>query len=150
MVRIACGAITLCISTFGVMPSAWPARSWLCVDTDDSGPQDLGDERGLVQRQRQARGGDRRELDPDMRQRVVGEDKLQDERRAAEDDRVGACDRREGPEAAQLHRRQDQPHREPARQPKPRDDQREVDAFEQIRQAEVVEEQVHRRAISRR
>ena len=28
MVRIACGAITRRISTDGVIPSAWPARTW--------------------------------------------------------------------------------------------------------------------------
>ena len=74
---------------------------------------------------------------------LPNEDQLQDQRRAAKDHRVEAGDGGQRPEPAELHGRQDQSHAEAAQQAKAGHGERETDALEQIRQADVVDEQVH-------
>ena len=129
MVRIACGAITRRMSTRGVMPSACPAAICPGSTPQNAGAQDLGDERALVGGQRQAGRGDRAEPQADMRQGVIGEDELQDQRGAAEDDGVGAGEGRQQTETAELHARQHQPHPEPTEQTQARDFKGEDDAL---------------------
>jgi hypothetical protein len=108
------------------------------------GAQHFRDERCLVAGQREACGQYCRQLDADVRQRVVGEHHLQDQRRAAEDHRVAARKGREQRQPAQLHRCQDQAEDQPAEQPERRDLQGQLDALQQIRHAEIVQEQGHR------
>ncbi|MGY3366218.1 hypothetical protein ACVWZL_003343 [Bradyrhizobium sp. GM2.4] len=122
------------------MPSAWPGRHLPAVDTEHAGAQHLGDERRLVAGQRKVGGQHRRQLDPDMRQRVVGEHHLQDQRRAAEDHGVGPGDRRQQPEAGELHAGEDQSKDQSAAEPEGSHLEGELDALEQIRHAQVMEE----------
>ena len=65
---------------------------------------------------------------PDVRQRVVREHELQDQRRTAKNHRVAARDRGERPHLAQLHAREHQSHDQTARQPEGRDRDRKADA----------------------
>ena len=94
-----------------------PGQDLSPIDAQHAGAQDLRDERRLVGGQRQAGRADRAELDADLRQGVVGEHHLQDQRRAAKDDGVGAGERRQQPEAAELHAGEHQPEHQPAGQP---------------------------------
>src|ERR1700761_5680454 len=78
-----------------------------------------------------------------MRQCIVREHQLQDQRCAAKDHRITAREKSERPDSAQLHAGEHQPHDEPSGKPKECDCDREADALEQIRQREIVQEQVH-------
>ena len=113
------------------------------VDPEHPGAQDFGDEGSLVGGEREAGGADRRELYPDMRQRIVDEHQLQDERRPPEDHRVGAGEPGEQPEAAQLHARQNQSHQQPAAEPQTRHGERKADALEKVRQRKIMDKQCH-------
>ena len=113
------------------------------IDAEHAGAQHFRDERRLVAGEREAGGHDGGQLDADMRQRVVGEHHLQDQRRAAEDHRVSPRECGEQPEAAELHPREDQAEEQSADQPEGSDLQGQLNAFEQIRQTEVVKEQRH-------
>ena len=114
------------------------------LDGDNIAANDLGDERRFVQRERETRGLDGGELDPDQRKGVVAEDHLQDERRAAKDDGVGARDDRERPEAAQLHAGENEAHRDAAGKAERRYEKRVDDARQQIGLTEIMKKQFHR------
>jgi hypothetical protein len=95
-------------------------------------PNDLGDEGRFVQRQRQARRFYGGQLYADHRQRVVTEDHLQDERRATEDDRIGAGDEREDGKAAELHAGEHDRHHKAAAKAESGDEKRVEDAGKEI------------------
>jgi hypothetical protein len=116
----------------GVMPSAWHLR----------------DERRLVAGERETCRQHRRQLDADMRQRVIGEHHLQDQRRAAKDHGIGSGDRRQRPEARELQAGEDQSEDQSAAEPEGGHLEGELDALEQIRHAEIVQEQGHQSAVN--
>src|SRR5260221_6232151 len=84
-----------------------------------------------------------------MRQGVVGNHHLQDQRHAAKDHGVPPRQRRQQSEAAELHPGQDQPQDQPAAEPEDGHFERDLDALEQIRQAEIVQKQRHQLTVRR-
>ena len=68
------------------------------IDAEHARAQHLSDEWRFVAGKRQPGSDNRRQFDAYMRQRIVGEDHLQDQRRAAEDHGVGPSDGRQQPE----------------------------------------------------
>ncbi len=145
--RIACGAMMRRISSDRRHPERLAGQHLAAVDAEHAGAQHFGDEGRFVGRERQAGRADRAELQPDLRQRVVGKHHLQDQRRAAEDDGVAPGECGQQPEPAELHRREDQTEHQSADQTEGRHREGEPDARDQVRQTEIVKEQRHQSTV---
>ncbi len=116
IVRMACGAMMRRISRPGVIPSAWPASTWPRSMPSTPARSISAMKGASLAASASPAASDRAELQPDLRQGVIGKHHLQDQRRAAEDDGVAPGECSQHRETAELHRREDHTEDQPAGQ----------------------------------
>ena len=83
-----------------------------------------------------------------MRQGIVGEHHLEDQRGAAKDHGVAARKRSRQPKPTELHPGENEAEDQSAAEPKGSNLERQFNALKQVRQTEVVQEQRHQTATS--
>ena len=113
------------------------------IDAADAGAEDFGDKRRFIGGKRETRGAECAQSQPDMREGVISEDELEDQRRTTEDHRIGARQSGEEAGAGELHAGENDARQQAACQPQDGRFNRDRNSLEQIRQAQIVKEEIH-------